>query len=118
MSDGDKALLLLLPQLTRLLGQEAFRNARAKGFYRKEPSVGDRCALTHGEVSEVLEAFRDGNPKDSKCPQFSAMEVEYADVLLRIADACHRYKFDLGGAILAKLAYNKTRPKKHGGKKI
>ncbi len=43
---------------------------------------------------------------------------ELADVVIRVFDMCGYYGIDLEAAIKEKMAYNKTRPFKHGGKKL
>jgi len=43
--------------------------------------------------------------------------AELADIFIRIADAASSYGIDLEAEIILKMAYNSTRPKKHGGKK-
>lgn len=43
---------------------------------------------------------------------------ELADVVIRVADMCGVYGIDLNNAIKEKLAYNKTRPHMHGGKRL
>lgn len=42
--------------------------------------------------------------------------VEFADVLIRIADWCGKHNIPLEEALRAKMVYNKTRPHRHGGK--
>jgi len=44
--------------------------------------------------------------------------IELADVVIRIFDLCGYYNIDLEHAIEEKMTYNKTRPHKHGGKRI
>lgn len=80
---------------------------------------GEQAALFHAEVSEFLEAVR--RPKllkDAKCKDHLNRDIELADVVLRILGYCHARKINLADAIIAKLHYNKTRPRKHGGKKF
>lgn len=43
---------------------------------------------------------------------------ELADVIIRIFDMCGLYGIDLEAVIKEKMAYNKTRPYRHGGKQL
>lgn len=69
---------------------------------------GEMLCLIHSEVSEMLEGVRKGK-MDDHLPDRTAEEVEAADVLIRLLDYCCFRRLDLGGAVLAKLAYNATR---------
>ena len=44
--------------------------------------------------------------------------VELADTLIRICETCYHYEIDFEKIIRLKMAYNRTRELKHGGKKI
>lgn len=44
--------------------------------------------------------------------------VEMIDCIIRILDWCGRYDIDVDAILAQKHAYNKTRPYKHGGKRI
>lgn len=84
-------------------------------FYRDlatdEPinrNPGEMLCLIHSEVSEMLEGVRKGGD-DKHLPDRTVEEVEAADVLIRLLDYCCYRRLDLGGATLAKLAYNRTR---------
>lgn len=77
--------------------------------------VSEILALVHSEISEALEADRK-NLMDDKITHRSGIEVELADAMIRILDYAGANNLDLGGAIEEKLAYNKTRPHKHGKK--
>lgn len=42
--------------------------------------------------------------------------AEFADTIIRILDTCAAYKIPIEQALLDKMAYNDTRPYRHGGK--
>lgn len=79
---------------------------------------GEMLALIHSETSEVLEALRHGNPPDDKIPEFSGAEAELADICIRVMDMAASRGWRVGEAIVAKMAMNKGREYKHGGKKF
>ena len=88
--------------------------AVANGFWDGERNQGEMIALMHSELSEALEGLRHGNPPDTHLPDFSAVEVELADCIIRIVDAAAGYNWRVAEALVAKLAYNRHRAFKHG----
>ncbi len=78
------------------------------GCYNYNRNVGELIALIHSEVSEALEGVRT-DAMDKHLPYRNSVEVELADVLIRVFDLAGHLKLDLGSAIQEKLDYNKTR---------
>lgn len=97
--------------------ERAHRINVENGFWDKAREFGTLVSLAHSELSEMVEADRHGNPPDDKIPQFTGLEAEAADTIIRIMDMAEAYGWNLPQAILAKLEYNSTRGHMHGGKK-
>lgn len=102
------------------LVERAHANAKEKGFWDGDThNIGEKLALIHSEVSEALEDAR-------KEPRLIALfdtnssgkpvgfPSELADIIIRVADLAGFLEIDLDRAIEAKVAYNATRPRKHG----
>lgn len=130
---GDRTQLQSLQATITLCNRE-------KGWYDTEVTFGDMIALIHSELSEALDAFRkhgleDQTPvHDSLCGRIDEDPVvcgcsdilmkpegvgsEIADTLIRILDLCERFGIDLDAEVERKIAFNWTRPYRHGGKRL
>lgn len=116
------------------LSKEIHENAKSKGFYEVEKNIGEMLCLIHSEVSEALEADRNGSYtkvsmlaingwvsdidfNDSfKQNVKDTFEDELADVMIRVMDLAAFKGIDLESHIRAKMRYNSLRPNKHGKK--
>lgn len=97
--------------------------AREKGWYDQPTprNFGELIALVHSELSEALEEYRAGRyysavyaNEGSEKPE--GIPIELADALIRILDLCGYYQIDVEDAVERKHAYNRSRPRRHGGK--
>lgn len=101
-----------------VVSDEVYKTAVEKGWYEDgRRNLGEAIALMHSELSEALESLRSDAAKDSdKLSGYLGVEEELADVIIRIMDISRSEGWRIPEAILAKIAYNKTRPHKHGKK--
>lgn len=98
------------------LQSEAHRIAVEHGWWETERSAGEALMLIVTELSEAMEAWRDGSPESGKIPGFSQVEEELADAVIRILDFAGGHDLNLEDALSAKMRYNESRPYRHGGK--
>lgn len=94
--------------------------AQDHGFNIEQPVNDERhLLLIVGEVSEALESLRRPEMEpDHHIPEFTELEAELADVVLRCMNYAESKGLRLAEAMEAKSAYNEMRPFKHGGKRF
>lgn len=95
-----------------------FAQASEKGWTDKPVMVPEQVALICSEACEALEAWRESQPTTwtDKKGKPQGIASEYADIVIRVGHYAEIMGFDLESEILRKLAYNKTRPYRHGNK--
>lgn len=130
--------ILTIKELTADINQNAVNH----GWWNESRSFGDIIALCHSELSEALEEYRAGKPEvyfmmdayeDPAFGDYSqetdlelwngtqkikGTATEMADCIIRILDWAGKEGIDIESIIEMKHKYNKTRPYRHGNKKI
>ena len=117
------------------LAKEIHLTSVDHGFYDLAPNFGLAIALMHTELSEALEEWRNNHEPTEIYHNTSHQEIdidtavlsygwkpegipiELADVIIRVLDTCAYYGIDIDHAIKLKMAHNKRRPYRNGGKK-
>lgn len=119
----------------RDLIQESYDTAKEKGWEdppRTVKEIPELLMLIVTEVAEGMEEYRNKKPPLYYCGDVpdvfylfetidperkpEGLAAELADVIIRICNMSASLNLPLEKALAAKLAYNKTRPYRHGGK--
>jgi hypothetical protein len=110
------------PELLMLIVSEA---AEALEEYRNNNDINNSYysgkGKTHWDSQRitVTTLYTSEKPRpDLPSEKPEGIPSELADIVLRVMDICGHYNIDLESAIRKKHEYNKTRPYKHGGKRI
>jgi len=118
MEENHAQMLNDMVCMFNLARDECFNIAKSKGFHETDVDDSILIALIHSEASEALEAYRHGNPPSEHIPEYSGVEEEIADIIIRCLDWAGKRNYDVGGAVLSKMEFNKGREYRHGGKKV
>lgn len=122
------------------LRDEIHMNALTHNWWSPAKTFGEALMLVVSEVAEAIEEYRDHHPVgdiyyhsagfDNRYPtgQYPAQDeehnplkpegipVELADVIIRVLDMCGYWGIDIEEAMRLKMAFNRTRESRHGGK--
>jgi NTP pyrophosphatase (non-canonical NTP hydrolase) len=85
------------------------------------PTLFDKLFLVQGEICEAGEEFRVHGMDPDKFIYYAdgkpeGIAVELADALIRLLDLCGHWNIPLIDAMEIKMAFNETRPYRHGNK--
>jgi NTP pyrophosphatase (non-canonical NTP hydrolase) len=105
----------------KALETEVYGWCERKGW-NENLCLGEMIANVHTEVSEAWEEIRNNHlatevytePANPTKPL--GFPIELADTIIRILHIAAHFGIDIESAIRSKMAYNETRPRRHGGK--
>lgn len=135
-------------QAVKSVAEQTYATAREKGWWPKSredttpEEISNKLMLTVSELAEALEELREGQPHvyyslehsdggvkyrmpippgdEVRCPPAKpeGFGIELADAVIRIFDLAEHLGIDIGEMLQIKMQYNKSRPFRHGGKKL
>lgn len=128
MPDDTKTAARSLAEMTA----EVVDNNKAKGWHDNPPSLPECMMMLVTEAAEVVEAWRRWGTDDVTDDPIRGLPFiatnsprkpegvgsEMADIFIRLLDDCHLFGIDLQAEFNRKMAYNRTRSFRHGGKAI
>ena len=90
------------------LAVEIHQNNVDAGWWDKPREKGTLLMLVVSEIAEAMEGERK-DLMDDHLPHRKMAEVELADAVIRILDYAGGHGYDIEGAMMEKLEYNKQR---------
>src|SRR5207302_959317 len=86
--------------------------ASRKGWWDegKHKSEVECLMLVVTELSEAVEYLRHGNGPSDHIPEFSGVEEEISDSIVRLLDMSGAFGYRIGAALISKMRFNEGRP--------
>jgi NTP pyrophosphatase (non-canonical NTP hydrolase) len=110
------------------LQADIVENNKAKGWHDDPPDLPAAMMMLVTEAVEAVEAWRAHGTEDATRMNLTGslthpskpegVGSEFADILIRLLDDCYLFGIDLQAEVERKIAYNRTREYRHGGKRI
>lgn len=87
-------------------------------FLHKEEGTNGATRIQRSSTLAILGSAADTVLGYNQIGKPQGMASEMADILIRLLDSAYRYGVDLEAEYERKMAYNRTRPPRHGGKRV
>jgi NTP pyrophosphatase (non-canonical NTP hydrolase) len=115
-------LMLMVSELAELLEDHREGRKPAEVWYEEKllvaPPPGERW--TRVRIHSSMDPLNEGDDGRHTLPLAKPCGIpsELADVLIRVFHFCGKHGIDIDKAVREKMAFNASRPFKHGGKKL
>jgi NTP pyrophosphatase (non-canonical NTP hydrolase) len=104
----------------KALQRSVHATAKEKGWYEPPHRTSiESLMLVVTEIAEAVEEIRNSSkPIYREGRKYEGMAVECADAIIRLMDLAEYEGWPVAEAIILKSEFNKSRPHRHGGKKL
>lgn len=109
---------LIVTEATELIEELRDGHAADETYYLGNESTASRDGKTKYSAATVATMSREGQVAFGISLKPEGVPSELADIVIRSFDFAHRFGIDLAAIIDEKLAFNATRGRMHGGKKL
>jgi NTP pyrophosphatase (non-canonical NTP hydrolase) len=112
---GDELMLIVTECAEAWRAARAIR-ALARG--RHPSTYGEQLMDAVVMLANAMEAYRKDSAEPLTKPDEGNLDDELADILIRLLDTAYWREIDLAEAYERKMQFNRTRPYRHGDKKL
>lgn len=97
---------------------EAFRDGGLADHTGDHVTIPGSLVAEIGDVEKARRVYLEVEEAEGRSPKPEGFGSECADVLIRLLDTCERRGIDLDFEYARKIAHNRTRGHRHGGKLV